>query len=275
MPSFPPRIHVVLARKAPVGLVIRRGPSKSVATILWDRQRDDFQLGQWLRGRIFERRSDLSPDGKHFIYFAMNGKWKSETGGSWTAISRVPYLNAVALFAKGDCWQGGGLWTSNKTYWLNGCHGHTLLQEPRELSRDLTYTPVGGGNSECLGVYYPRLLRDGWSEREREVVSKWKHIQTFEKPVGRGWVLRKIAHEEVGAPPGKGCYWDEHVLLHPKSKATIACPNWEWADMDLKRLVWAADGKLKSAKITDDGPNEERELYDFAEMAFTPIKAPY
>jgi cytochrome bd-type quinol oxidase subunit 2 len=30
-------------------------------------------VGQWLKGRIYERRSDLSPDGKHLIYFAMNG----------------------------------------------------------------------------------------------------------------------------------------------------------------------------------------------------------
>jgi hypothetical protein len=89
---------VLLASHAPVGLVIRRGPSKSVATLLWDRRRDKFQLGQWFKGRIYERRSDLSPDGKYVIYFAMNGKWHSESPGSWTAISRVPYLKAVAFF---------------------------------------------------------------------------------------------------------------------------------------------------------------------------------
>lgn len=74
MPKFAPRLHVLLARDAPLGLVIRRGPSKHVATLLWDRRKDTFQLGQWLNGRIYERRSDLSPDGKHFIYFAMNGR---------------------------------------------------------------------------------------------------------------------------------------------------------------------------------------------------------
>jgi hypothetical protein len=72
--KFPARLHVFLARKAKVGLVIRRGPSKSVCTVLWNRERDKFELGQWLRGRIYERRSDLSPDGKYFIYFAMNGR---------------------------------------------------------------------------------------------------------------------------------------------------------------------------------------------------------
>lgn len=101
--KFPARLHVLLAQDAKVGLVIRRGPSKLVCTVLWNRERNTFKLGQWMRGRIYERRSDLSPDGKHFIYFAMNGKWESETKGAWTAISRVPYLNALALYAKGDC----------------------------------------------------------------------------------------------------------------------------------------------------------------------------
>jgi len=124
MPHFAPRIHVLLAKTAPIGLVIRRGPSKSVATILWNRTTDEFELGQWLKGRIYERRSDLSPDGKHFLYFAMNGKRQTKARGSWTAISRAPYLKALALFPKGDCWHGGGLWTGDRRYWLNDGQEH-------------------------------------------------------------------------------------------------------------------------------------------------------
>src|SRR4051812_45410499 len=51
------------------GLVIRRGPSRQVCTMLWHRQNDTFTLGQWFKGRIYERRCDLSPAGTHFIYF--------------------------------------------------------------------------------------------------------------------------------------------------------------------------------------------------------------
>lgn len=76
--KFPARLHVLLARDTKVGLVIRRGPAKSVCTVLWNRERDTFKLGQWMRGRIYERRCDLSPDGTRFIYFAMNGRWQSE-----------------------------------------------------------------------------------------------------------------------------------------------------------------------------------------------------
>ena len=84
--SDPARVHIILAREASAAIVIRRGPSKAVCAIQWDRSRDTFQMGQWLKGRIYERRCDLSPDNGHFIYFAMNGKWSTEAMGSWTAI---------------------------------------------------------------------------------------------------------------------------------------------------------------------------------------------
>src|SRR5947209_589019 len=117
MDLHPARVHILLARDARLGVVIRRGPSKQVCTLLWDRTCDRFRVGQWLKGRIYERRSDLSPDGKHLLYFALNGKWQSESRGSWTAISRAPYLKAAAFFPAGDTWGGGGLFTTAHSYW--------------------------------------------------------------------------------------------------------------------------------------------------------------
>ena len=126
MAQFPARLHVLLSSGASTAVVIRRGPWSSVWTVLWDRASDEFTLGQWMSGRIYERRSDLSPDGKHLIYFAMNGQRDSETKGAWTAISRAPYLKAITLLAKGDCWHGGGLFTGDRSCWLNDGYGHTV-----------------------------------------------------------------------------------------------------------------------------------------------------
>jgi hypothetical protein len=275
MPRFAPRIHVLLATHAPVGFVIRRGPSKSVATLLWDRRRDEFKLGQWLKGRIYERRSDLSPDGKYAIYFAMNGKWGSESRGSWTAISRAPYLKAIAFFPKGDCWHGGGLWTGKNTYWLNDGYGHTIAHDTTAVRRDRKYQPSGNYGGECLGVYYQRLLRDGWKLVDRISAGKWESKDIFEKSIGKGWTLRKIAHAEIGAPVGKGCYWDEHELVSCGENQIIHCSAWEWADLDGKRLVWAANGKLCAAEVQRDGLAEEVELHDFNDMTFEAVEAPY
>jgi len=275
MPRFASRIHVLLASHAPVGLVIRRGPSNSVATLLWDRSRDTFKLGQWLRGRMYERRSDLSPDGKHFIYFAMNGKWDSESQGAWTAISRAPYLKAIAFFPKGDCWHGGGLWTGRNTYWLNDGYGHTIARDTREVRRDRVYRTTWNCNGECLGVYYHRLLRDGWKFANGRSDSNPMGNDIFEKNIGYGRTLRKIAHVETPAPRGKSCYWDEHELIGPAENQTIRYPQWEWADLDGKRLVWAAKGKIYAGKIQREGLADEVELYDFNEMSFREIAAPY
>ena len=87
--------------------------------------------------------------------------------------------------------------------------------------------------------------------------------------------MRKVAHAEVGAPPGKGCYWDEHELIQSSSGASIACPQWEWAELDGKRLVWAAEGRLESGRLTTQGLVDKDTLFDSNEMAFAPIEAPY
>ena len=97
-----PRLTALLASDAPIGVILRRGPSKSVRLVIWDRANDKFKPGSWFKGRIFADRSDISPDGRHMIYFAMGGvAWAiPATGGTWTAISELPSLKAAALWGQ-------------------------------------------------------------------------------------------------------------------------------------------------------------------------------
>jgi len=275
MKRFPARIHVLLASHESVGVVLRRGPSKHICTMLWDRHKDEFTLAQWLKGRIYERRSDLSPDGRYMIYFAMNGQWNSETKGSWTAISRAPWLKAITLLGKGDCWHGGGLFTSNRTYWLNGGYGHRIMQNSSEVRQDTTYQPSANYGGECRGVYYLRLQRDGWTCLSRNKLGAWNDLDVFEKPLKAGWLLRKLAHAEIGAPPGKGCYWDEHELEHHTAGVTLKYPQWEWADWDRDRLVWSTDGCLYTGDLGHNDLKDVRLLYNFNDLHFEPLCAPY
>jgi hypothetical protein len=271
--KFPARLHVLLARGAKVGLVIRRGPAKSVCTVLGDRKRDTFKLGQWLRGRIYERRSDLSPDGTHFIYFAMNGRWKSETKGSWTAISRAPYLKAITLLGKGDCWHGGGLFLSDRQFWLNDGYGHFELKTAKEVRRHIQYRPPNYYGGECLTVYYNRLQRDGWTMSKDE----YQGADLFEKQLPKSWKLRKLAFAEstIDAPPGQGCYWDAHELRHEATNTILAYPEWQWADYVDGRLVFAVDGQLRTAQLGRGKLSSEKLLQDFNDMKFQAIAAPY
>jgi len=271
MNTYPPRLHILLAREADYGLVIRRGPSRYVCTIGWDMARNKFTLGQWLKGRIYTGRCDLSPDGRHMIYFAMNGRWESEAKGSWTAISRTPYLKAIGLWPKGDCWHGGGLFVSSTRYWLNHpSWAPEPLWKPSRLSgaAECPFSENFGG--ECPGVYYPRLMRDGW-----KLSAHTDAIAVFEKPLQNHWILRKAAHSTVNHPPGKGCYYDEHGLVNTLTKESLKFPDWEWADTKKRKLYWAAQGRLYSGKTNESGVCSVRLLNDFNTMTFEAIRAPY
>lgn len=274
--AFPARLHVLLARDAPMGVIFRRGPSKEVGCFLWNRATDTFVAGQWLRGRIYERRSDLSPDGRFLLYFAMNGKWNSETGGSWTAISRPPWLKAISLFGKGDCWEGGGLFLSEDSFWLNDRYFSRgrILKESAELRREDNYVPPQSYGAEDTGVYYVRLQRDGWSLVGYPAGAADDRCAVFEKSLACGLRLRKVAHEQVGSPPGKGCYWDEHELLYDDGHVE-GLRDWEWADLDRGRLVWAEGGCLFAASDVRQPLVGKVMLHDFNGYAPAQVEAPY
>lgn len=238
--------------------------------MLWDRIRDEFNMGQWLKGRLYERQCDLSPDGKYLLYFAR------KAGNAWSAISLAPYLKAIANHPiGGELWNGGGLWTGESTYRLTGGLSHSLPLNCEAVASDESNPPVGMNCTGDSSVYSPRLTRDGWNLTRVVRLTNWHAEQTFEKSISPVWTLRKIAHPEIGAPVGKGCYWEEHQLVHQLSGATLDCPQWEWADLDGTRLVWATGGKLFSGSVLAEGLVNETQLFDFNEMMFSPIEAPY
>jgi hypothetical protein len=270
---FPARLHILLASKAATGVVFRRGPANAVCTVGWDRATDHFEVGQWLRGRIYERRADLAPDGRYLIYFARGGRRHQETKGSWTAISRAPWLHAVTLYGKGDCWQGGGLFTSNQKYWLNGCH--FVVRESKEVSEDTKYEPEGSFGAECPSVYYRRLLRDGWSLEMAAGPGRVAPCTVFVKALPHGWILRKFAYADIHHPQGTSVYWDEHEWEHPEQKALLSVPSWEWAERDGASVVWAEKGVLYRALVKPSGPASPETLYDFNSLEFEARSAPY
>ncbi len=156
-PTPPPRIRGLFARQAPVAVLFRRGPSRQVQLVKWNTADDTFEPGQWLKGRIYESRGDLSPDGKYLIYFAADHRYLKGPG-SWTAISRPPILTALAFWAKGDCWNGGGLFKDGKTVLLNGGHS-----KPRvEPGCPLKFKALSLGRGEDDPIEEHRMRRDGW-----------------------------------------------------------------------------------------------------------------
>lgn len=243
------RVYVYLARQAPIGVIIRRKPSDWVEIIRWHTDNDTFETGQWFMGRIYERRCDLSPDGRYFVYFASKQNprtFNSDYTYAWTAVSRPPYLTALALYPKGDCWNGGGLFEDNRTLWLNhhSCVGeaHPNHQPPKYFRVDAQLESFGEDSS----ILPRRLVRDGWELLKAGQFRNLAMTPSTQYPVwgkrGLEMHLMDIDFEAYGGP-----YIHWYVLNgHELGRCT-------WAGWDQRgRCVVAKEGKLFHVQIARD-----------------------
>lgn len=103
------KLFIIPAAQAHVAAILRRGPSAWFHLIRWDTLHDQFMHGAWVKGRIYEESCDLSPDGGLFIYAIHQGsRGGTEFTHAWTALSRFPWLSALAVWPQGTTYGGGG-----------------------------------------------------------------------------------------------------------------------------------------------------------------------
>lgn len=271
------RLFAILARRTLAAVVLRRGPSGHVLCVRWDRARDAFEEGQWLKGRIYERRCDLSPSGTYLLYFA--AKWGTPMA-TWTAISRPPHLTALALWPKGDAWGGGGMFEDERSIVLNSPYVVPKLTQgglaPKMRVRELGLFGRGG---EDFPLYGMRLERDGWrcvspgkKSAERWGESPWI---TFDpaieyarpRPHDPGCELRMRI---TGIKEQGGDWWIvEHAVV---GSLEHDLGRTEWADWDANGdLLFAREGVLFRAR---DPGREPRVLVDLRDRRFVPRQAP-
>ena len=226
------RIFAIIAREARKAVVFRRGPSKRVLLCTWDLASDTIEEGQWLKGRIYERRCDLSPDGSLLVYFGGNQK---PPYGTWTAVSRPPYLTALALWPVGHTWNGGGLFASNRELLLNHL-GEPELAEGFKLPKWLRVGKLMVRRGEDAPIWYARLERDGWRKVEEGVFDR-------ANPRAPRSTLRMTIYG-VGEKNGPW-YTIEYSVLDEHERSRIDLGPTDWADWDHNgELLSARDGKL-------------------------------
>lgn len=124
----PCRLALVIAAEAPIAVILRRGPTRWVEVVRWNTADDTFEYGQWFHGRIYEERCGLSPDGALFVYAARQHGRIDEASGylaSFTAVSKPPYLTALAMWPADSTWGGGGRFTGLRTLRLAYALGGT------------------------------------------------------------------------------------------------------------------------------------------------------
>lgn len=271
------------APRADVAVIFRRGPSKWTEVVRWDTHRDQFERGAWFNGRIYDRRCDLSPDGELLIYFASRFTAESvrdkEYTYAWTAVSRPPWLSALALWPKGDCWWGGGLFTSKRQVWLN--------HRPEESTPHPRHKPLGlrrvEPNPDARGedgpIYAKRLTRDGWDVRQALEIRRSRVRGVFYETVQPEIRVRR--HRRAAFQIIKALRVDD--LTHHESftvegpDGPIALPpgRIDWVDWDPNgRLVMLIDGTIRVADITANTIAAPTVLFDLREDRPEPRRSP-
>lgn len=282
------RIFVILARNAPLGVIFRRGPSKQVQLIKWHLGSDKLEYGQWFKGRIYERRCDLSPSGDFLAYFAAKNK---KPLYCWTAVSKPPYLTALALWPKRfGAWGGGGLWESELTLLLNHEAGERDLMEGFHLKKDMKTRPLGeySGRGEDDPLYHTRLLRDGWVLKDQGECQKpdWKAKVTW--VYTRPQIYQKACGEHLLQMQTKGVhqqdgpwYLIDYAFLTKEGEALFTLPDTDWADWDGDgNLLFARAGKLfrlnkkNFARFKTKGDEALKEIADLNHLKFEAKAAP-
>lgn len=265
----PCRLNFILARNAPVGVIFRRGPTAWVRIIRWDTCTDVFDRGQWFHGRIYDERCDLSPDGTKLVYFATKQwRWRDpEVGATWTAISRPPYLTALALWRNMGTWGGGGLFDSDRQVWLNSPE-KLVGSIPNRVPKSVRV--IAGGWVTDTVVLFRRLQRDGWAPRSKSKLSlierlmpqllAWTGPHTLEK-LYPGYPIRLVMTAQTNRMPGT-----YEFALTTRDSKTEEPFDAAWADWDQNgRLVYVQRGKLFARIVDPAGKHEPVELADFNE----------
>ena len=269
-----PRIYAICATDAPIAALLVRTSGWHLAA-RWDLESGEVTLGQWLRGNIYARRCDLSPNGEFLYCFAMK-KWPP-----YHAVSRLPWLRALA-FWKGEI----GTWTRGAQFQPAGkgvvqspelasvpdsCDIEPLLKKHRlvlaENSVPSAYTnELRRGWSEHKSCP-PRTRKDGWWSEQTKLV--------LYRARGDGLRLVLVDHGNTHAMGAIGSRRAHYYLETPMSKQQTMLDGVTWADWDRHgRLLVATDtGAVQIRDAATGGIIAEHSFVGISPKAIAPPAA--
>lgn len=270
-----PRLFGIPALRAPVVAVLRRGPSDWTHVGRWDLARDVYEPGAWLHGTVYPQRCDLSPDGRWLCYFSLKGGARWATGATYVAISRLPWLTALAAWGTCGTWTRGLHFVEDPGAWPVGppdegdagpCRGRlglaftppaTFAVERRRGWTETADTP-------------PRQPGDVWDEQRADLVKMEKPRPGSEGRVrlvveGRFAAFRSSL---PGEPKGA-----DYVLVGGGQREPLA--DVQWADWDAggRLLVATRDGRLQARHLDAAGLSVRWEV-DLSGLTPDPAPAP-
>ena len=153
-----PRLFGIQATKASVVAVLRRGPSDWSQVSRWDPEAGTFERGSWIHANIYPQRCDLSPDGRWLTYFTLKAGARWSIGSTYIAVSRLPWLTALAAWGTCGTWTHGLHFEDNRRVWEVDAPGEGDIEPLRRRSR------LGLGFTRAIAFAVER--RRGWTEAE-------------------------------------------------------------------------------------------------------------
>lgn len=267
----PPRIFGIPATRAPVVAVLRRGPSDWWHVGRWDLERLQFEPGSWFKGSLYPQKCDLSPDGRWLAYSALGGPADWPAGSIYEAISRLPWLTALAAWGVG-------------TTYTRGFHF-----DDRSGTSELGPPDVGDA-SPCLQRYGLALNRPEQFAVERR--RGWTETpSTAPRDAGDWWDERREVEMEKARPdaPGtrlvvEGSYagfrsspdWHDPAVysLHHADDIEIL-DDVQWADWDQTgRLLVATTAGHLELRVPGDGGHRVAHREDLSRLRPDPQPPP-
>ncbi len=266
----PPRIFCIPATSAPVVAVLRRGPTSWYHVGRWQPEAGSYEAGAWLRGRLFPQKCDLSPDGRWLAYSAMkpNARWPA--GDIYEAVSRLPWLHALAA------WEAGTTYT----------RGIRFEGEPGTSSLG---APDVGDVAPCLERFGLRLNRAVQFAVERR--RGWVETpDTSPRDPDDVWDERRSVRMAKAQPNGslalevEGSYAAFRDIPHRREPACYTLADGDdmqplndvqWADWDAggRLLVATTNGRLQVRETNGAGMRVVQE-HDLAALRPKPIEPP-
>lgn len=252
------KLFVFVPEKNDNAIVLRRGPAKAVGMFNWNIRTDKIDEFQWLKGRIYEYFSDVSPDGKYFLYSA------NKKGLGYTAVSFAPWLKAISFWNNVGGY-GGGIFTGNNQYLLfDGSENYNKFR-----CQELTHG-TEGWHLLKHGVYPGRLEKTGWN-----LINTQDTELLFRKNLKNNMILEKIWKKNIGMKThGKGAFFEYHRVVINSEVSEYQ--EWEWCEWVKNHLVWAENGCLFRASLSvDDHICEPQIIHDFNQYEFVEKQATY
>lgn len=166
-----PRIYCIAATEAPVVAVFRRGPTNWSHVGRWDLASRRYDAGAWLGGRLFPRRSDLSPDGRFLCYFAHKPSATWDLGEAYVAVSKLPWLTALHAFPTCGTWTRGYYFTAQESGDTRIATKDSFPYGLRSIPADQFATERRRGWEEAPDSP-PRDPGDAWDQRRNARLQK-------------------------------------------------------------------------------------------------------